>query len=247
VKTERHHTTAKPTPGTDPVDVTVDVTVDFAAVGRVLADAAVLVRTRGELGEQPARDRRPRIRAAIARAGDLAGLTGAADRPVRDWACVLAAMQINAALGRGRRRDHLDVAASALTLDGFGLDVGTMGAVNSAADLLAQAAVTAGLIADAQPVPVHGHGPVRAYHLGVIRAADVETDDIVTVDATFLDEKPGDTPRNLRVRDIATHDDATRTVVLDLPVRPRHLHTNADWLATVWRPVPHLHHPWQQH
>jgi hypothetical protein len=240
VKTERHHTTSKSTPGTDPVDVT----VDFAAVGRVLADAAVLVRTRGELGEQPTRDRRPRIRAAIARAGDLAGITtAAAGDPVRDWACVLAAMQINAALGRGRHRDHPDVAASALTLDGFGLDVGTMGAVNTAADLLAQAAITAGLIADAQPVPVHGHGPVRAYHLGVIRAVDVETDDIVTVDATFLDETPDDTPRNLRVRDIRTHDDATRTVVLDLPVRPLHLHTNADWLATVWRPVPHLQHP----
>ena len=62
-----HHTLTVSTPGTD--------AVDFTAVARVLADAAGLVRTRGELGEHSTGDKRPRIRAAIARAADLAGIT----------------------------------------------------------------------------------------------------------------------------------------------------------------------------
>jgi len=236
---QHRRTGPAPAPGAD--------AVDFTAVGRILADAAVLVRTRGELGERPTRDRRPRIRKAIARAADLAGFT-TADRLVREWAIRLAAMQINAVLGRGRHRDALDVAACALTLDGFGLDVGTVGAVNTAADLVGQAAATADLIADAQPVPVHGHGAVTAYHLGPVRAADIEIDDIIAV-APTVDTRTGDRPRNARVRHIRI-DDGTRTFVLDLPARPLPLHeaevtAGTGWCADVWRPVPHLHHPWQ--
>jgi hypothetical protein len=236
---QHRRTGPAPAPGAD--------AVDFTAVGRILADAAVLVRARGELGERPTRDRRPRIRNAIARAADLAGFT-TAERPVRDWAIRLAAMQINAVLGRGRHRDGLDVAACALTLDGFGLDVGTVGAVNTAADLVGQAAATAALIADAQPIPVHGHRLVTAYHLGPVRAADIEIDDIVAV-AAAVDALTGDGPRTARVRDIRIRD-GTRAFVLDLPARPLPLHegevtAGTGWCSEVWRPVPHLHHPWQ--
>jgi hypothetical protein len=49
----------------------------------------------------------------------------------------------------------------------------------------------------------------------------------------------------VRVRDVRVHHDAARTLVLDLSARPLPLPADAGWCATVWRPVPHLHHPWQ--
>jgi len=225
--------------------------VDFTVVARVLADAAVLVHTRGELGERPSRDRRPRIRAAITRAADLAGIpAGVAGRPVRDWAVWLAAMQINAALGRGRHRDRGDVAASAFTLDGFGLDVGTLGAVDTAADLVSEAAGTAERIAAAGAVPVYGHGPVIAYHLGPVRAAEVEVDDIIAVNPSGA--VGGGEPRNLRVRAIRVTAADGRIVALDTPTGSLELPAEevtagTGWCTSVWRPVPHLPHPWQPH
>ncbi len=229
--------------------------VDFTVVARLLADAAVLMRTRSELGEHPSPDRRPRIRAAITRAAKLTGVpTGAAGRPVRDWAVRLAAMQINAALGRGRHRDHGNVTASAYTLDGFGLDVGTLGAVTTAADLVADAAGTAERIATAAAVPVHGHGQVIVYHLGPIRPTDIETDDIIAVAPGFspgVDAVVGDRPCNLRVHAIRPTASG-RVFVVHTPQRPvdllaEQVTTCTGWCASAWRPVPHLPHPWQPH
>ncbi len=229
--------------------------VDFIVVARVLADAALLVRTRGELGDRPTRDRRPRIRAGINRAAALASVPfGAAGGPVRAWAIRLAAMEINAALGRGRHRDGGDVGASASTLDGFGLDVGTLGAVNTAADLVAAAANTAELIAAATAVPVYGHGPVIAYHLEAVRATEVELDDIVAVASGFgpvVDGLVGDQPRNLRVQDIGLAG-GRRVFVVHTPagavrVLAEEVSAGLDSCANTWRPVPQLPHPWQRH
>src|SRR5204862_122367 len=67
---------------------------------------------------------------------------------------------------------------------GFGLDVGTLGAVGTAADLLAQAAHTARRIVDAAPVPVHRYGQVVAYPVGTVAPGDLDPDDIIAVPAT---------------------------------------------------------------
>jgi hypothetical protein len=245
--------------------------VDFATVARLLDDAAVLVRTRGERGEPPARDHRPRIREAISRAAHLARAgtdtdtaqptarrrrraagrrvpVGDRDDPglvARDWAMVLAAMEINAALGRGRYRDGHDVTAAARTLAGFGLDVGTLGAVNTAADLLAQAARTAGRIAAAAPVPVHRYGQVIAYPLGAVLPADLDTDDIIAVSAT-----PHTAGGTLRLLRIQTATGGARSLLLDTvdgPLSWPEQPTGPDLCVTAWRPVPHRRHPWHSH
>jgi len=243
--------------------------VDFTAVERLLDNAAVLVRTRGERGEPPAGDHRPRIREAISRAAHLARAgtdtaqptgrrrsrapgrrvpTGDPDDPslgVRDWAMVLAAMEINAALGRGRHCDGHDVTAAARTLAGYGLDVGTLGAVNTAADLLAQAARTAGRIAGAAPVPVHRYGQVIAYPLGAVQPADLDTDDIIAVSAT-----PHTAGGNLRLLRAQTAAGGARRLLLDAvdgPLSWPEQPTGPDLRVTAWRPVPHRRHPWHSH
>jgi len=250
--------------------------VDFTAVGQLLDVAAVLVRTRAERGEPPARDHRPRIPDAIARAAQLAHTGAEAVLPTRqrtsrkprrrgaavnrratadqdprrqagrDWATVLAAMEINAALGRGRYRDGRDVAAAARTLTGFGLDVGTLGAVTTAADLLAQAAATARRIAHAVPVPVHRHGDVVAYPLGAVPPTDLDVDDIIAADHAAA--TPGTAAGNRRVLHIQQAGDGTRRFLLDTAVGPLSWpddHAGTRWRVTAWRPVPHRRHPWQ--
>jgi len=124
-------------------DLTADVAADRAtidaATADVLARAAVLVRTRTERGT-PTTDRRPRLREAIDHA--TAQICGGAHRSaVRERASRLAARQVDKALGRGERTN--DLADCEHTLSGFGLDVGTLGAVDWAADLLDAAARTA--------------------------------------------------------------------------------------------------------
>lgn len=218
---------------------------DFTRVARLLADASVLVRTRGERGEGPSRDHRPRIREALARAADLAG-TATGDRvppPVRDWAVHLAAMEINAALGRGRNRDRGNLRESMRTLAGYGLDIGTLGAVNSAADLLTQAARTAEQIAAAIRLPVRGVGEVAVYQIGPVLAAAIDVGDLIELNDAALH---ADTrPVHGRVRAISVQPDGRRTFHLD-PGAPG---LTADELAltaqrchTVWRPVPDLTH-----
>jgi len=250
--------------------------VDFTAVAQLLDAAAVLVRTRAERGEPPARDHRPRIPDAITRATQLAHTGAEAPVParqrtsrkprrggatvncratadqgprrqaVRDWATVLAAMEINAALGRGRYRDGRDVAASARTLSGFGLDVGTLGAVTTAADLLAEAAVTARRIAHAAPVPVHRHGDVVAYPLGAVVPTDLDVDDIIAADHAAA--TPGTAAGNQRVLHIQQAGDGARRFLLDTvdgPLSWPDDHAGTGWRVTAWRPVPHRRHPWQ--
>jgi hypothetical protein len=219
-----------------------DATVDFGAVARVLADAAAMVRTRTERGTAAA-DRRPRIGAAIARATPR----GAAPT-THEWAVRLAAMEIDAALGRGRRRTHGELTDSTHTLAGFGLDVGTLGAVEKAADLLDEAARTATGISDAATVTVHGYGCVTAVDLGTLRADAVEVDDIVAVlhgVAAFT----GHGPINFRVTGIRVDAAGVHTFALDMAARPLALHGDQVTADTgrcrnVWRPVPHLPHPW---
>jgi hypothetical protein len=218
--------------------------VDFTVVARVLADASVLIRTRGERGETgPTGNRRPRIGDAITRAADL---TLTADRGrVRDWALRLAAAHVNAALGRNHDRGS---AGAARTLARYGRTVDPVGAVNTAADLVGQAAATAEQIATAAPVPVHGYGPVTAYPLGRVRADAVEPDDIVAVlhAAAALAGHP---TINFRILAVRVEPDGSHTFALDMADRPLRLHAeevNADtgWCRQVWRPVPHLLPPW---
>jgi hypothetical protein len=219
-----------------------DATVDFGAVARVLADAAAMVRTRTERGTAAA-DRRPRIGDAIARATPR----GAAPT-TREWAVRLAAMEIDAALGRGRHRAQGDLTDARHTLAGFGLDVGTLGAVEKAAQLLDEAARTATGISAAAAVTVHGYGRVTAVDLGRLRADAVEVDDIVAVlhgVAAFT----GHGPINFRVTGIRV-DAGVHTFALDLAARPLALHGDRVTADTgrcrnVWRPVPHLPHPWR--
>jgi hypothetical protein len=176
-----------------------------------------------------------------------AGVEGDRCQQVRDWAIVLAAMEINAALGRGRYRDGRDLAASARTLAGFGLDVGTLGAVNTAADLLAQAARTARHIAAAGPVPVHRYGDVVAYPLGAVPPADLDIDDIITAEHPPA-PPPDTTAGNLRVLRIHTAADGTRRFLLDTASGPLSWpHDQAAMAPRIpaWRPVPHRRHPWQ--
>jgi hypothetical protein len=220
-----------------------DATVDFGAVARVLADAAVMVRTRTERGTA-AGDRRPRIGEAIARATPR----GAA-RTTHEWAVRLAAMEIDAALGRGRHRARGDLTDSTHALAGFGLDVGTLGAVDRAADLLDEAARTATGISDAAAVAVHGYGRVTATDLGTLRADAVEVDDIVAV-LHGVAASTGHGPINFRVTGVHVDAAGVRTFALDMAARPLALHgdqvtADTGWCRNVWRPVPHLPHPWQ--
>ena len=156
---------------------------------------------------------------------------------------VLAAMDINAALGRGRYRDGCDVTAAARTLTGFGLDVGTLGAVNTAADLLGQAARTARRIAAAGPVPVHRYGEVIAYPLGPVPPADLDGDDIIAAAPA-----PGTATGHLRVLCNQSGGDGPARLLLDtadgpLPW-PDDQPGTGGWV-TAWRPAPHRRHPWQ--
>jgi len=113
---------------------------DAAAVADVLVRAAAMVRDRTERGA-PSGDRRPRMDQAINRA--TTQLSADVDRSaVRAWAIRIAAGHVNAALGRAGHTS-IDPATCERTLSGFGLDIGTLGQVDLAADILDQAARTA--------------------------------------------------------------------------------------------------------
>ncbi len=174
--------------------------------------------------------------------------TGGRDAPVsvaQDWAIVLTAMEINAALRRGRYGDGRDVPAAERTVAGFGLDVGTLGAVDTGAEMLAQAAHTARRIVDAAPVPVHRYGQVVAYPLGTVAPGDLDPDDIIAVPAsTHLGGG------NLRLLRVSTTGTGGHRLLLDTdgaplswPAPP----TVAPQRVTAWRPVPHRPHPWHHH
>lgn len=179
--------------------------------------------------------RRPARRAA----------TGDRNDPVsvaRDWAMVLAAMEINAALGRGRHRDGRDVPAAERTASGFGLDVGTLGAVDTAADLLTQASRTARRIDAAAPVPVDRYGQVVAYPLGTVLPDALDPDDIIAVPAT-----PHTSGANLRLLGAATTGASGYRLLLDTVDGPRSWPEQplvAGQRVAAWRPVPHRRHPW---
>lgn len=228
------------------LSVDTDPGVDVTLVARILTDAAALVRTRTERGAPPRSDQRPRILDAIDRATRNTQQPGTTTEQARDWAIVHAAMGINAALGRGRYRDGLDVTAACATLAGFGLDVGTLGAVNTAADLLHQAADTARRVARAVDVQVARHGPVRAYPLASASLEHLEPDDILTVAASA----PGAAPTGLRILQIVANggNDGSPRLVVDTSDGPQPWPTETQsgrrLPVTAWRPVPYPR-PWR--
>jgi hypothetical protein len=234
--TTEHDTTEAAQDHTGPAGLT--------AAARILADASVLVRTRAERGEQPSRDHRPRIREAIVRATGLASPPlGDQAALARSWAVQIAAMEVNAALGRGRNRDCGNLRESERTLAGYGLDIGTIGAVSTAADLLGQAARTAGQIATARTLDVPGAGPAPRYQIGPVAAGALEPGDLVELHNPAA--QPTTAPVHGLVRAVTTGGDGTRTVHLDLTTPGLIggvLALPNPYLPSVWRPIPSFGH-----
>jgi hypothetical protein len=223
-----------------------DPVIDFTLVARILTDAATLVHTRTERGDPPRGDHRPRILDAIDRAARCTTEPRTTAHHARDWAVVHTAMCLNAVLGRGRHRDGVDVTAASATLAGFGLDVGTLGAVSTATDVLHQAADTARNIAHAVDVQVDRYGPVLAYPIAAAPLDLLEPDDIIAVAPLAAG------PAGLRILQIisTTGDSAGPRLVLDTgdgrqPWPTGRAQPDRETPVAAWRPVPHRHHPWR--